>query len=54
MITICWSKNLSQECLWNTLLLFYIYKAKVKLPKEELELIRTTPSIQSSAAYPWL
>lgn len=41
MITICWSKSLSQECLWTTLLLYYSYKAKKKLSKEDLELTRT-------------
>ena len=39
MITICWSKNIEKECMWSTLLLFYIYKAKLKIAKEDLELI---------------
>ena len=36
LITICWSKNLSQDVLWSTVQLFYIYKAKRNLPKEDL------------------
>jgi hypothetical protein len=50
MITVCWSKNLSQDCLWSTLLLFYVYKAKLRTPKEELELIRNSFPTQFSAA----
>lgn len=46
MITICWSKNFSQECLWTTLQLYYCYRAKCKLTKEELELTRTPNHIQ--------
>lgn len=33
MITVCWSKSLSQECLWSTLQLYYSYRARRKLPK---------------------
>ena len=33
MMTICWSKNIGQECLWSTLLLFYVYKAKLQVAK---------------------
>jgi len=52
MITICWSKSLSQECLWSTLQLYYCYKAKVKLTKEELELTRTPNTTQFLPACP--
>lgn len=42
LITICWIKNLSQDCLWQTLLLYYSYRAKRNVSKSQLQLIRKT------------
>jgi hypothetical protein len=36
LITFCWSKSLSQECLWGTVLLFYAMKAQKKVKKDNL------------------
>lgn len=33
MITLCWSKNFNQECLWSTLLLYYSYKCRRNIKK---------------------
>lgn len=38
IITICWSKSISQQCLWSALLLYYTCKAKRRIRKQHLEL----------------
>jgi hypothetical protein len=40
LITVCWSKNLGEDCLWSSVLLFYGLKAQKKMKKETLELVR--------------
>lgn len=40
VMTVCWTKDLTDDCLWTTLLLYYHFKARGKARKEDLELLR--------------
>jgi hypothetical protein len=51
LATVCWSKNLNQECLWSSILLFYALKAQKKVKKENLELTRNILFIQFLHVY---
>ncbi len=39
LLNICWDRDVDQDCLWTALIIFYAYKAKRIIKKDELSKI---------------